>query len=138
MKEADFAYRVRQALNEGLVHMDYKTTLRLEQARRAALARQRPTEAQTVRVPAARWATAGGPSLEVEVTGSAWLWMQRLGLVAPLLALLVGFIGIYEWQNRQLIEEIANIDTAVLLDEGPIDAYADRGFGVLLKHEDTQ
>lgn len=135
MREADFAYRVRQALNEGLVHLDYKTTLRLEQARAAALARHRQLETQ--RVPVARWATAGGPSPD-ELSTGAWPWLQRLGLIAPLLVLFVGFIGIYEWQNRQLIEELADIDFAVLLDDGPIDAYADRGFGVLLKNEDGQ
>lgn len=136
MREADFAYRVRQALNEGLVHMDYKTTLRLEQARAAALGRHRKLESQ--RVPATRWATAGGPSVDDPSVGGAWVWLQRLGLVAPLVVLGLGFIGIYEWQNRQLIEELADIDFAVLLDEGPIDAYADRGFGVLLRHQDGQ
>lgn len=131
MREADFAYRVRQALNEGLVHMDYKTTLRLEQARTAALARHRQLETQPA--PAVRWATAGGPS--GEPSSGAWSWLQRLGLLAPLLVLFVGFIGIYQWQNQQMIEELADIDFAVLLDEGPIDAYADRGFGVLLRNE---
>lgn len=136
MRETDFAHRVRQALNEGLDHLDYKTTLRLEQARGAALARRRQHETQ--RVPAARWAMAGGPSADIPSPGGMWPWLQRLGLVAPMLVLFVGFIGIYEWQNRQLIEELADIDFAVLLDEGPIDAYADQGFGVMLKSQDGQ
>jgi hypothetical protein len=45
----------------------------------------------------------------------------------------IGFIGIYQWQHDQHISQLADIDFAVLLDEGPIDAYADKGFGALLQ-----
>ena len=34
MNENEFGYRIRQALNEGLERLDYKTTYRLQQARR--------------------------------------------------------------------------------------------------------
>ena len=39
MNENEFGYRIRQALNEGLDSLDYRTTYRLQQARQAALAR---------------------------------------------------------------------------------------------------
>jgi len=41
MNEVEFAYRIRQALNEGADHLDYRVVLRLEQARRRALAGQK-------------------------------------------------------------------------------------------------
>jgi len=57
------------------------------------------------------------------------------GLVAPLLALAVGFVAISQWQEQLEIERLAALDFAVLLDDGPLEAYADRGFGVLLQAE---
>jgi hypothetical protein len=127
MNENEFGYRVRQALNEGAERLDYKTAYRLEQSRRKAVEAHRAETAPAYRpilVP------AGGPRLEDE--GQVG-WAQRLGLIAPLLALAIGFVGIYQWQHEQRINELADIDFAVLLDEAPIDAYADKGFGTLLQ-----
>jgi len=127
MNENEFGYRIRQALNEGAERLDYKTAYRLEQARRKALMAHRAESAPAYRpilLP------AGGPPLEDD--GHVG-WAQRLGLVAPLLALVIGFVGIYQWQHDQRINELADIDFAVLLDEAPIDAYADKGFGALLQ-----
>jgi hypothetical protein len=60
-------------------------------------------------------------------------WLHRVGLAAPLLALTIGFVSIYEYQESQRIAEIANMDFAVLLDDVPIETYADKGFGALLR-----
>ncbi len=131
MNENDFGYRIRQALNEGLERLDYRTTYRLEQARQTALARQFATQTETGWVPALQ--TAGGAPDVDERAG----WLQRLGLAAPLLALAVGFVGIYQYQESQRISEIANMDFAVLLDDVPIETYADKGFGALLKADSS-
>jgi hypothetical protein len=133
MKEAEFAYRVRQALNEGVERMDYKTTFRLEQARSSALARQRVAPA-TVR----GWVPALEPALAAPSEGlgqGAWGWLRGAGLVAPLVAMVVGFVAIYQWHHDQRIANLADIDFAVLLDEHPIEAYADRGLAVFLQTE---
>jgi hypothetical protein len=127
MNENEFGYRIRQALNESAERLDYKTAYRLEQARRKALAVHR-AEA----VPAYRpmLVPAGGPSLEEDTHVG---WAQRLGLAAPLFALIVGFVGIYQWQQERRISELADMDFAVLLDDAPIGTYADKGFGTLLQ-----
>jgi hypothetical protein len=127
MNENEFGYRVRQALNEGAEHLDYRTSLRLEQARRKALSAHRAQSAPAWRpslVP------AGGPSLDSDAPVG---WAQRLGLVAPLFALIVGFVAIYQWQQERRITELADMDFAVLLDDAPIGTYADKGFGTLLQ-----
>jgi hypothetical protein len=129
MNETEFGYRIRQLLNEGLERMDYKTVFRLERARQAALARYRPAPA-TAAAPTLE--VAGGPALE-EAGSGGWRWLQRVGLVTPLIALLVGFVAIHEWQRSKTIDELAAIDFAFLLDEAPVEAYADKGFGVFLK-----
>lgn len=128
MNDNEFGYRIRQALNEGADRLDYATAYRLEQARRKAVAAHRAQVAPAYR-PAPL--TAGGPTFgDPERFG----WAQRLGLAAPLLALAIGFVAIYQWQHEQRINHLADIDFAVLLDDAPIDAYADKGFGALLQN----
>lgn len=134
MKEVEFGYRVRQALNESVQRLDYKTILRLEKARKTALEKYRAGAADVAWARPAQ--TAGGPQIDGQ--GGLWLWIQRLGLVAPLVALTIGFIGVHEWQRARTIDELAAIDFALLLDEAPVEAYADKGFGVFLKTGEAQ
>jgi hypothetical protein len=134
MNETEFAYRIRQALNEGADRLDYRVSLRLENARRAALTRHKAVVEAPVWVPALRFASGGGaPSPEDSSAG--WMWMRRLGLIVPMVALALGFVGIYRWHEDQAIAEHANLDLAVLLDDTPIDTYADRGFGEMIRNE---
>jgi hypothetical protein len=132
MNEEEFAFRVRQALNEGAERVDYRTGFQLEQARNKALGRLRRTGPATVRLPALQAATAGGLPGQ---GGGPWAWLRGAGLVAPLVALGVGFMVISDWQNERQIEHLAALDFAVLLDDGPLDAYADEGFGAFLQSE---
>jgi Protein of unknown function (DUF3619) len=134
MNEQEFGYQIRQALNEAAAGLDYKITYRLEQARAVALARQREPAAAPVWSPTPQ--AAGVPSVD---NGSRLGWFGSVGLAAPVLALVVGFIGIYQWQQQQAqeqqISDLAAMDFAVLMDETPIGAYADKGFGLLLRGE---
>lgn len=109
---------------------------RLSAARRMAVARKK-AEAP-VRVP--QLAAAGAPSLyNLEDTDhdrpahGAGSWLRRLALVWLLIALVAGLSGIYEWQKQKRVEELADVDAAMLLDDLPPTAYADQGFHVYLK-----
>jgi hypothetical protein len=124
MKQEEFGYRIRQALDESAARLDYRTAFRLEQARKAALSRLLPQ-----RRSAPVLATAGGPELDQGRPGALW----HSAWLAPLLALVVGFVGIYEYQSAKRITDLADLDFAVLLDTTPIATYADRGLGVYLK-----
>jgi hypothetical protein len=135
MKEVEFGYRVRQALNEGADQLEYRVAVRLEKARRTALARQKASVERALWVPALRFAGAGGGAGWPDDATPAWRRLRRLGLLAPLLALTVGFVAIYRWHQDQTIAEHANMDLAVLLDDTPIDTYADKGFGVMIHNE---
>lgn len=127
MNENEFGYRVRQALNESAELLDYKTAFRLQQARASALAAHRAGTApawRPVLAPAGSPAGHGDPGVG---------WLHRLGLAAPLAALLIGFVAIYQWQHDQRINQLADIDFAFLLDDAPIGTYADKSFGALLQ-----
>ena len=133
MNEKEFGYQIRQALNEAAGKLDYKTTYRLEQARAAALARHRETSTAPAWAPALQ--AAGGRSSD---GGSRLGWFGSFGVATPVLALIIGFIAIYQWQQPQTPErmsDLAAMDFAVLMDQTPIRAYADKGFGLLLRGE---
>lgn len=133
MNRSDFEFRVRQALNDAVERLDYRTTFRLEKARQAALARQRRHSPATVRLPALQFASAGaGPGRPVS---GRLAWMRRAGLVMPVLAIVLGLALIAKWQDDAEVENLAALDFAVLMDEAPLDTYADRSFGVLLQRE---
>ena len=51
---------------------------------------------------------------------------------------MIGFVGIYEYQESRRISELADMDFAVLLDDVPLETYADKGFGALLKVSDDE
>lgn len=132
MNQDDFGFRIRQALNDGAERLDYRTVLRLEQARSRALARQRRAGPATVRLPALQLAPAGPPPVH---DGVGRGWLRGAGWAAPLLAVAIGFVAISNWQQELEIQRLAALDFAVLLDDGPLEAYADRVFGVLLQDE---
>jgi len=120
MNEQQFGNRIRHLLNQGL-QLDAGTTERLRAARQAALARQRPEP-----TPVLRWAD--------NVFGGELSWGSLSARVLlPALALVIATAGIYSWQEKQRLAEIAEIDAQLLTDELPIDAYLDRGFQNWLK-----
>jgi hypothetical protein len=66
-------------------------------------------------------------------SGSRSFW-DNLGWVAPLVVLVFGLIGIAQWQQDSRINDIAELDIALLTDDVPPDAYADSGFLGFLKN----
>jgi hypothetical protein len=50
-----------------------------------------------------------------------------------LVVLLAGLVGIGVLQENQRAEELAEVDTAILTDELPPNAYTDAGFAQFLK-----
>jgi hypothetical protein len=55
--------------------------------------------------------------------------------VLAFLVLLAGLYGLYEYEQEQQINDLAEIDAAVLVDELPPDAYLDSGFNAYLNKE---
>ncbi|MES2932955.1 MAG: DUF3619 family protein [Pseudomonadota bacterium] len=129
-KELNFAYKVRHALNEGLDHLPASTTDRLAAARAAAISRKRADAPS--RALASQGALAGNAG---NLSGATFSWLGRMGVVLPLLVLVIGMIGIYQYEQDQHISETAEIDAAVLSDELPLSAYLDHGFNAYLSDQ---
>ena len=66
-------------------------------------------------------------------SGSRSFW-DNVGWVAPLVVLVFGLVGIAQWQQDSRINDIAELDAALLTDDVPPDAYADSGFMGFLKN----
>jgi hypothetical protein len=125
MNEMHFGNRIRQVLNQGL-RLDARQAERLHAARERALAARRPEP-----VGALAWAD--------NVLGGFGGWSGlSFRLVAPLAALVVSVAALYTWQQNRVIADFAEIDSMLLTDDLPIDAYLDRGFQNWLKTRDAE
>jgi len=99
---------------------------RLHAARMKALAVRKP-EKVLVKKPA----FAGVAGNWNSGLNGAW---DTVGWMAPLVVLVFGLIGIAQWQDDSRINDIAEVDAALLSDDVPPDAYADNGFLAFLKN----
>jgi len=69
-------------------------------------------------------------------TGEGWSgigWQIGARVLLPAAVLIVAVAGIYNWQEKQRLAEIVELDSQLLTDDLPIDAYLDRGFENWLK-----
>lgn len=124
--DINLAYKIRHALDEQLDTLPASTTDRLAAARAAALARKKPEP-----IKAQGWRAAGARLSALFGTPA----MSRLAIAVPLLALVIGFGGVYQHEQQQQIAELAELDAAVLADELPLTAYLDPGFNAYLESQ---
>ncbi|MBU6494494.1 MAG: DUF3619 family protein [Burkholderiales bacterium] len=132
-EEIRFAYQIRQALDESASQLPAGAAERLAAARRQAIARKKP-EARIVREPVLVTAMGAPLGLGAGSRRPGGL-LNRFGLLLPLLALILVLAGISYWERQQRINDLADIDAAVMSDELPLSAYLDHGFDVYLKHD---
>lgn len=125
--EADqFGQSAAALLRQGSQSLPAGIKDRLYAARLKALSVQKPEKVRVQQHVLA--STSGNWS-----SGSRSFW-DNVGWVAPLVVLVFGLIGIAQWQQDSRINDIAELDVALLTDDVPPDAYADSGFLGFLKN----
>ena len=68
-----------------------------------------------------------------------WSWGGLSARVLlPALVLVLAAVGISRWQDNQVLAEVVEIDSQLLTDDLPIDAYLDRGFPNWLKKRSAE
>lgn len=112
-RELEFAFRIRRALDQGTAGIGRGTADRLYEIRQRALSRHRVATALSL---------AGVGHLATDSLGG-----YARGLLAAM-ALTIGAIGTYYWNSFEQAVEHAEIDSALLADEVPFNAYIDQGF----------
>lgn len=126
--EARFALRVAARLHERARDVEPDIAERLRVAREQALGRAR--ELRTAERQAAGTVAAAGNAAAL---GGGSSWWVRIASIAPFVALVIGLMLIDQWQTQSQIEAAAEVDSALLADDLPPDAYSDPGFAEFLK-----
>jgi Protein of unknown function (DUF3619) len=121
------ALRMAARLNAGLDDMPYDIGERLRAARvRAVAARKLPRLAGAVQA-------QGGGVAALTPDDEGLGWFTRIASLVPLIALVVGLMGIHSGMEDIRAHELAEVDAALLTDDLPPSAYADAGFREFLK-----
>lgn len=120
MNEEYFAYKVRQHLNRGLHEISPETLDRLTMARQNALSRQKQTVSRSILATAGSFVHYHYDNL-------------HLKQILTALALLLCIVFSTYWMAEQDVEELGEIDSALLADDLPIGAFTDKGFDAWLK-----
>ena len=118
MNEDRIRYRVRQALNHGLKDVPPTASRRLAAARHLALSRQK--QAATALAPV----TAGAGNRLGKLDQQTPYLRQILAVVALLLGMWLSFY----WHSVQYVTELEEVDSALLADDLPPDAFLDDDF----------
>jgi hypothetical protein len=126
-KQLNFAYKVRHALNENLDTLPSSTIERLASARKTALLAKKQETPKRAFAARARFAGRAGGYFHGPLS-----WLGRLSVMTPVIVLTAGLITIYQFEQQQRIDHLAEIDALVLSDELPLSAYLDHGFNAYL------
>lgn len=129
--QARYALRVAARLSEASRELPHDITERLKAAREQALERARLSR----RVEAAGATEAVGQSGGTVVLGRGKRtdWWLKLASLAPIVALVAGFMLIDNLNTKSQIKAAAEVDAALLADDVPPAAYSDPGFLEFLK-----
>jgi len=113
--------------------LPHEVSERLRVARQQALAVRKPEPvSKTLLIAQGNSLTLSGPPSE-----GLGLW-SVLGSALPLLALLAGLITVQWFDKQQIVSELAEIDTALLIDDLPPTAYSDPGFMQFLRQNASE
>lgn len=126
MNEERCARRVRQALNHGLNDISPAVARRLEAARHLALSRQKQPEAQL--------ALSGGLGALTFRPGSPIPYLKQ---ILAVLALLTGMWLSFYWHSVQYVSELEEVDSALLAEDLPPEAFMDDEFFTWLKEDSS-
>jgi len=131
-EELNFAYKVRHALDDNAAALAPAVTQRLAGARKAAVARKKKNGPLAVFLPKRALAGSNNGLFDAPVS-----WLGRMSVLVPLAVLVLGLVGIYQFEQERRISDTAEIDAAVLADELPLSAYLDHGFNAYLAERDN-
>ena len=129
--ESRLAARLASALTLRTQDLPHDVSERLRFAREQALARARAQ--QRAASASASASVVGASSADSGVLGGMRSWLQRAAVLLPLVVLVAGLVAIDQWSTREQVLAAAEIDSQLLADDLPPDAYSDPGFAEFLR-----
>ena len=124
-----YGLKTASYLTAGTANLPYDISERLRAARAQAVSVRKVIRTHAV---AASAAQGTGPALSWGSDEGFSLW-NRIGSVIPLIALVVGLLTISSLQTDSFVQELAEVDSALLTDDLPPNAFSDPGFVQFLK-----
>ncbi len=121
MTEERIANRIRQCLNHGLDNISPTAERRLQAARHHALMHQKQPAREMI------LAAPGSAAL----TGDFPHGLRARQMLA-IAALLIGMAAASIWHAHQYISDLEDVDSALLTDSVPPEAFLDKGFAAWL------
>ena len=128
--EMRFAARVASALTAHTQGLPHDVSERLRFARGQALAKAQEHQRLAT---ATHGTVVGVSSSGLGVLGSTAPWWQRAASLLPLGVLVAGLVAIDQLSTREQVLAAAEIDSQLLADDLPPDAYSDPGFAEFLR-----
>ncbi len=126
-----FGRRLVAQLEHSNQQLPYNITERLRASRIRAVASRR--------VPQTQWQTAEelqaqNGTLNLKFPSKIQAAFSSLFSLVPLICLAAGLVLLYDFHNDQSALELAEVDSALLVDDLPPLAYADPGFANFMKN----
>ena len=128
--------RMAALLDQSNQQLPYDITERLRAARTRALVVGRAKRAELSTVADAQIQSNG--TLRLPFQSATNNIFKLLASFIPLVCLAAGLMLLYEFHNDQAAMELAEIDSALLIDDLPPQAYADPAFFDFLKNKSLQ
>lgn len=133
LAEDRFGHGIAAYLSDASDAIPHDISERLRVARSQAVSKRKLVPA----LRAASVVVANGASAAMTIGSGMgdenFSWWERIASALPLIALLIGLAGINMVQNERRASEVAEVDSALLLDDLPPSAYTDPGFAQFLK-----
>ena len=127
-----FGLRIAARLSSGNTEVPHDITERLRVARQQAVTNRKRTQlVSSTKSATSVYGSGGSATMSFDDEGLN-LW-NRLASFLPLIALVIGLISITLIQSDLRANELAEVDSALLIDDLPPAAYADAGFAQFLK-----
>ena len=127
--EDRFGFATANYLSAGTAGLPHDISERLRSARVQAVSQRKIANTQS----AGAIVNLRGSAALSWGSGEGWNWWSRIGTVIPLIALVAGLLAINSFQSDNRIQELAEVDAALLTDDLPPAAFADPGFVQFLK-----
>jgi hypothetical protein len=123
-----FGRKIVGRLSDTTTNLPHDISERLKVARMQALSKRKVVKLQT-----ASGLTSSGGVASLHMGGSdSSIWI-KMASILPLLALVAGLFAIDYIADETRAIDIATVDTEILTDELPPDAYTDPGFTQFLR-----
>ena len=123
--------RLALHLDDANQQLAYNITERLRAARMRAVAARKVSQVE--------WQAASDVQVQNGLLSLKphhkfqWFYQTTVSLL-PLICLAAGLVFLYEFHNDQSALELAEVDSALLIDDLPPQAYADPAFAYFLKN----